>query len=240
MKISTITMVYNEEFLLPFFFKHYQFVDRMYFLYDMDSTDRTLALLRKEPKAYVIAHKFPDMMDDILKVARINELYAELTEDWVLNVDADEFAFIPLVDQAKEPPADILRIAFYNVYRHISEVNLNPEIPIYLQRCHGFLDPMYIKPVLVRAGLGAKWLPGNHVITNPGYRDLRISQDRFCRGAHWANADPCFAVERQVKNRRDRQSKFNLANHLTTQYHGITEEEVIKNLKDHENDPRLW
>jgi hypothetical protein len=59
-------------------------------------------------------------------------------------------------------------------------------------------------------------------------------------GAHWVNADPCFCVERRMKNRRDRQSKFNLENKLTFQDHFITEESVLAECKAHENDPEVF
>ena len=59
-------------------------------------------------------------------------------------------------------------------------------------------------------------------------------------GAHWANADPCFCVERRIKNRKERQSKYNLTCRMSWQNHSITAEDILKQCKDHENDPKLW
>jgi len=59
-------------------------------------------------------------------------------------------------------------------------------------------------------------------------------------GTHWANADPCFCVDRRIKGRRDRQSKFNLKYKFTYQHHNISEESVLAECKMHENDPQVF
>lgn len=91
-RFETITFVYNEEFLLPFYLNHYSFVDRFNIIFDQDSNDRTLDILRSSSKVNIIIYKFPDMMDDDLKVQFINQIYKGLTDCYVINVDCDEFA----------------------------------------------------------------------------------------------------------------------------------------------------
>ena len=59
-------------------------------------------------------------------------------------------------------------------------------------------------------------------------------------GAHWSMADPVFAVERRVKNRRARQSKNNLAKELTMQHHYVTEEIIMAEFKQHMYDPQVF
>ncbi len=44
-KVEIITSVYNEEFLLPFFLKHYSWVDKINIIYDQDSNDNTLQII---------------------------------------------------------------------------------------------------------------------------------------------------------------------------------------------------
>ena len=99
------------------------------------------------------------------------------------------------------------------------------------QRFHGVLDPRYNKPILVRSGLKILWKPGNHNFVK------HEKPEPTYIGAHWANADPCFCVQRRCRDRRDRQSKHNLEYHLTTQHHHITEEDVLKHCKEHDHDP---
>ena len=234
-RCETITFVYNESFLLPYFFKHYSpFVDRFNIIYDRDSTDKTLDILRSNPKVNIIFIKFPDMMDDVIKVNFINQIYAGLKDCWVLNVDTDEFAFL----ENRIPQSSINRINLYQVYRHKTEKDLDINLSVKEQRRHGVIDnslESYCKPIFIRSGLDIEWQPGNHRI-----KDLPGPFPVLCDGAHWVNADPCFCVERRVKNRRDRQSKYNLEYKLTIQHHGITEQDVIDECKRHENDPQVW
>ena len=235
-RIETITFVYNEEFLLPFFLKHYDFVDRLNIVYDTDSTDRTLSLLREDAKVNVIPFTFPYMMDDVLKVRFVNEIYASLADCWVLNVDCDEFVFLnEYIKGSITSP--INRVALHNVYRNKVEKELDVKIPVKEQRRHGELDHRYyIKPIFVRSGLGVQWDPGNHTIKGKRTTVLPV----LFTGAHWANADPCFCVDRRVRGRKERQSEYNLKHRLTVQHHGITEQDVIEECRRHENDPGLW
>lgn len=133
------------------------------------------------------------------------------------------------------PSTEISNVALSNVYRHISERALNCSLPIKEQRRHGFLDSRYVKPIVAKAGMDIAWTPGNHTLRGPA-RYFPVEYE----GAHWANADPCFCVGRRIRDRRDRQSKHNLEKKLTYHHHGITAEDVLKECRDHQNDPMLW
>ena len=84
MKIETLTFVYNEQFLLPFYLKHYDFCDKFNIIYDTDSNDKTLEILKSNPKVNILPFTFPDGMDDLLKVSHLpttrdmDELYREI------------------------------------------------------------------------------------------------------------------------------------------------------------------
>jgi hypothetical protein len=134
LSIETITFVYNEEFLMPFYLNHYNFCDRLNIVYDEDSTDRTLEILKRNQKVNIIPYRFPDGMDDALRAEKTTEIYGSLRDTWVLVVDCDEFAFVD-----KMPERSVNRVRFYSVYRHIKEKDLDPNIPIQKQRSHGGL-----------------------------------------------------------------------------------------------------
>ena len=228
-RYETITFVYNEEFLLPYYFKHYDFVDRFNIIYDFDSSDKTLKILRTNNKVNIVFFKFPDLMDDNLKVDFINQIYAGLTDTWVLNVDTDEFIFID-----NDPISNINSVALTHVFRHTTDKDLDLHKSIKEQRRYGFLDPHYTKPIVVKSGLDIKWEVGNHNLKGISKPPAEYE------GAHWANADLCFCVKRRVVDRKERQSKHNLRAKLSTQHHNITEDDVINYCKEHENDPRVW
>jgi hypothetical protein len=254
-KVQVLSFIYNEEYLLPFFLKHYDWVDQINVIYDKDSNDDTLNILESNPKVKVIPFKFPDMMDDILKVKKVNEEYKKIRHcNRILLVDADEFIFVDKakVEAIKHP---IINVKLYNVYRHTSESDLDVNKPIKDQRRHGYFEKMYNKPIIVNTCLDILWGPGNHTITrtprslsNLHKKTKNIITGQRCAtavdcniiGAHWANADPCFCVDRRVKGRRDRQSKYNLEHHLTVHCHNITEESVLAECIIHENELMIF
>ncbi len=249
-RIEVITMWFNEEFLAPFFLSHYRFADRINIILDADTNDNTLAIVSKCPNVHVELFKFPDMMDDMIKVGRINQCYAGLDCDWVICVDADEFIF-PLPDvtwtrkflsEVKE--GNVVKAAMWNVYRHHSDENLDPAMePVVMQRRHG--DPNmgkaenapYVKPIVCRPKAHDGWSVGNHHIKPNTSTKLA---GEWLAGAHWANADPCFCIERRLKGRRDRQSKNNLSNRMTFQHQWIAEQDVLRLCQAHANDPQLF
>jgi hypothetical protein len=248
MKVEIITFAYNEEFLLPFFLKHYNWVDKINIVYDQDSTDNTLQIIKNNPKVNIIPFRFPDMMDDAIKIKKANDLYKEIKDcDWVLLPDVDEFIFIDkkILKKIKKP---INSVKLFNVYRHLSEEDLDINMSIKEQRRHGFFDSLYNKPIIVRPNLNIEWNPGFHTIKNKKkkieslfIRLLTINLNKHkIIGAHWSNADSCFCIDRRVKNRKERQSKANISRGYSIQNHKISEESVLLELKNHQEDPQVF
>jgi hypothetical protein len=252
MKVEIITMWYNEEFLAPYFLRHYSWADKISLLYDLDSTDNSLALAEACPNVHIIPFRFPDMMDDEIKMNLINKQYSGTECDYVLSVDADEFAFYKHGEEFRydlrpiletHDNCDLFRIALYTIYRHSEDSDLDPSLPAIPQRRHGvqniLADITYIKPILVRAGLHVTWGVGCHNIFFAKQHEPDIFP-HFLLGAHWVMADPAFAVERRIKNRRERQSKNNLTKGMTIQHHHVTVASLISAFARHANDPLLF
>ena len=199
MRIELITMWYNEEFLAPFFLQHYNYADRINILYDTDTTDNTKKICEQYPNVRIIPFHFPNMMDDEIKRDLINDLYSKIDADWVLSVDSDEFAFLKehnffIYDfrnfLAADKKHDIYNVMLYQVYRHITDKDLDPDLPAVPQRRHGDpnisvgINALYKKPILVRGNLSINWEPGCHSIRYG--RDPRAVAPQHVLGAHWA------------------------------------------------------
>jgi hypothetical protein len=256
MKIELMSMWYNEEFLAPFFLSHYRFVDKIHIFLDADTNDRTRNEIDKASELYknisVQEFTFPDKMDDIIKIVKLNEFYKTIDSDYVFLADADEFIFYP-AGYLEANPQIIHFTKLWNVYRHHTEQDLNPERPIREQRRHGVSDfegfDVYTKPNMVMAKQDFSWALGHHAGFLQGQAvDWYASHELFppgvsrmdpLPGAHWAMADPAFAVERRMKGRKERQSQVNLQLGLTIQHHFITEEAIRTSMKLHENDPQV-
>lgn len=256
MTIKLFCCFYNEEFLIPYFLSHYRWVDSIEALVS-PSTDNTLRLLAQEPRVVINPVEFPDgKFDDQFKTRAINRAINEspFDADWHMVVDADEFVWpTGRPDACRSEVNDVLNAAgdvnailarMWVVFRHHTDSDLDASKPPALQRRHGISNPNAIefkngiKPVFTRPGKGLQYTVGQHQITDLAgdYEPAKLLFD----GAHWTNADPCFCVERRVKNRSPRLSG---ANHsLGLGYHNfqLTEQQVREECARHLNDPECF
>ncbi|OGH24572.1 MAG: hypothetical protein A3B47_03790 [Candidatus Levybacteria bacterium RIFCSPLOWO2_01_FULL_39_24] len=97
MKIDVYVMVYNEEFLLPYFLKHYgSFAQNIYAFYD-ESPDNSRKILSQHPKVTIFDLKEHGLNEGYW-ISKLWTKYEELSRgkaDWVVLVDADEFLYHP-------------------------------------------------------------------------------------------------------------------------------------------------
>lgn len=95
MKITVISWMRNEEYILPFFFRHYDpHVDR-YVIYDNMSTDRTRVILDAHPNVEVRPVDTGGKQDNALRAHTNSTAYRAMDADWFVVVDADEFMWHP-------------------------------------------------------------------------------------------------------------------------------------------------
>jgi hypothetical protein len=250
MKIEVICMMYNEEFLAPYFCQHYNFADRIRVVVDTDTNDRTVEILSRYPNVELEYFTFPDMMDDKLKIDRLQQAYRESDADWVMMPDADEFIFTtehPKIKSVRDYLEsrnflDVISVLLYQIYRHRTDEDLVLEKGIW-QRRHGddsfqgWFASQFIKPIVVRSHKRFTWRPGFHKLIDE--EPLRRSAKYHLRGAHWYMADPCFCIERRLKGRRDRQSKNNIRYGMSKHQYFITKDSLLDECKAHLDDPQV-
>jgi hypothetical protein len=97
-RIHYYAPAWNEELMLPFLFRHYApWVDR-FVIYDSDSTDGSVELLRRTPKVEIrkVPWTHADSMIETLRHLH-NNCWKESrgTADWVIVADVDEFLYHP-------------------------------------------------------------------------------------------------------------------------------------------------
>ena len=255
MRIELITMWYNETYLAPFFLNHYSWVDTIHILLDADTTDDTEEIARRYPNVQIEHFRFPDMMDDIIKVRKINEKYRTIRDaDYVIVVDSDEFIFCneldaPVKEHLRNTSKNVYYATLWQIYQHETDKPLDPGMPVHLQRRHG--DPAiastYIKPVIARAGLEIVWGHGNHSIVYDGIhmgwetkntyemidRGVTVEPCDMLQGAHWKLFDLDETIRRRIANRTKRQSHFNLRSNLTFHHHHTTVQDVVNEYEEH-------
>jgi len=246
-KIAAVTMVYNEAFMLPYFLRHYQYLDEIHVLYETDSTDESLEILKRVQNVVIEECHIEGGLDDIEKIRIINNTLHGIEADWVYVLDPDEFIFPPNespYDFLKRQNYDVVRSTMYQVYRHRTDKDLNPLLPPIPQRIHGDSDvlsrdqesnrpfkSLYIKPNVVRPSSKVQFFPGHHQIDgNP-----QVSPE-FYIGAHWHMADPTIAIHRRME-RTARISERNKAHQMGWQNFNITEAGIRAECDRHLDDP---
>lgn len=241
--IEVISFFYNESFMAPFFLNHYSYADKITVLYDDATTDNTREIISNYPNAQIVPFTFPNLFDDVLKVETIRDYYLHSECDWVIIPDSDEFVFCDdLHEFLSRQVSDIVRVRLYQVYRHANEKDLDPSIPIYLQRRHG--DPDVIKgqnshgtkPIIARRGRRVHWMPGIHSVWNPHRHTFA---DETLIGAHWCMADPCFSIDRRMRGMY-RQGENNKKARMSYHNDFVDPELVRQECEQHRYDKELF
>ena len=249
MKITVMTMWYNEEFLAPFFLEHYKFADRIHVIMDADTNDKSREIASKYPNVTMEEYKFPDGMNDILRRDKFNQTAQTLDTDWLFIADADEFFFapndVPAKEYLKQADGNVLFAWMWYVFRNVKDKDLDFNIlPIHHQRRYGSpkdrmerSNLMYnTKPVIIHMPLDFKIGIGSHTIEGKGIKFGNLKFD----GAHWSSADPAFCLHRRVHNRKNRHSQINRQNGFGVGDFNITEKEIWGTYVKHLNDPQLF
>lgn len=242
-KIALVFCAFREEAILPFFLKHYWFVDKFVALLGK-SEDRTEEILKADPRVEVRPLEFPGGFNDREKIEGMNKAVSSLDGgfDWVIAADADEFLWPPndsgcgtlgsLLTRTRE---NVLRVAYRNVYRHVDDSNLdiNSDTPPVYQRRHGDGAPLpgYIKPAVIRTKRGITFGIGHHEVYGASAHGTPLA------GSHWAYADLSFCIYRSVRDRTQRMSGENVARGWGTGHYNETEDKVRHLCKQHEHDP---
>ena len=95
MIVHLYTFIYNEERILPFFFKHYEKFVNKFFIYDNNSTDGTKKFVKKRKDVVYLQFDTDNKFDEYeLVYLRNNEWKKSANDaDWIIVCDADEFLF---------------------------------------------------------------------------------------------------------------------------------------------------
>lgn len=213
MRVELISAYYKEEFLAPLFFLHYDWVDKVTLITERWTDDK---------------------LDDGAKVEAINTSILRSTANWVIVVDFDEFVFVkggenPRVALEREQ-ADIMNCEMLRVWRHMSDQDVDRMKPPLLQRRHG--QPDHVKPCIFRPGAVRLHIGNHSADVPPDYK-----WGKPWSAVHWANADPCFGIERSVLERQCRLSDNNYKHSWGMVPEWLDPKFLEKKYAEHLNDP---
>ena len=248
MKIAIVTFWYNEKEIAPFFLKHYSYVDDIFVYLDTDTNDGTRSICEAHPNVTIRDMSFPVGYDPMTHTCKINSVVKGLKFDWVYVVDVDELIQQPkqyksaegFLHKQEQAGYTLVIARMYQVFRHVTDKDLDINKPVLSQRCHGDPDLTtafnrhYIKPIVAKPETGISWLPGCHAYH--GNESIRVAEEQFI-GAHWKMADDSFVIKRRLHNIQARLSKRSLMLRMSYQDIDITKEIILRDLEEHRRDP---
>lgn len=170
MKIHLYTLAWNEERILPHFFRHYtKFCERIV-VFDNESTDATPDIIRACPQAEHRVWSSNNQVNDQMYLDIKNTAYHESrgTADWVIVCDADEFLYHPsLLDKLASYQRwgiNLPRVKGFDMLPRTMPLDTD-DLP--LVHREGIPDKWMNKRVIFRPELDIRYNPGAHSIAKP-------------------------------------------------------------------------
>ncbi len=251
MKISVVSRWHEAAFIAPFFLSHYSFADEIIIMLDKSTTDNSAEIIGQYPNARFEYFDHGGVINDRLLAEMMSDLAGRLKSDWVIYADADEFVFpvnysdaitVANIQHALAlADGNLIETWFWWVYRHKTDIDLDPFKPAIWQRRHGgdyTIVPgcgnSFMKPCIVRPETQIQWGPGTHSYQpNPL---IKVSGTKFA-GVHWQMADIEMSVKRHAMS-KERLSAENLTHGWGVK--NFTEEMIRAFCKAHEDDPFVF
>ncbi len=233
MKIAVYTLCYNEEFILPFFIKHYsRYTDpSLITIYDNHSTDSSRQIA-KDAGCRVLTFSSSNKFRDDIQQKIKNKCWKRQKNkaDWVIIVDADEFIYhsdlLDFLTKAKAKKIHLCKATGYQmISKDFSCVDYSEQL--YHTFKTGIHLVEYDKPCILdpTALKSTNFIVGNHEADPKLYNSskaVNIDKDNL-KLLHYS----CFSWQYywdKMQRRFARLSKWNLNNNWGIHYHGSEEE----------------
>jgi hypothetical protein len=148
MRIAVYSLCYNEEFMLPYFLRHYRFASSIT-IFDNKSTDSSTQIMKRSGVTIKQFNTNDEVRDDIMLYVKNNFWKSSRRrDDWVIVVDIDEFVVHPNLEWLlSHTSATILRPFGYCM---LCKEMPTPEISLTTTVRTGVPDPQYSKPCIFR------------------------------------------------------------------------------------------
>jgi len=93
--VEVFSYFWNEEYLMPYFLRHYAPLATRITLFDNDSTDRSIEIAKTCPKVVVKRYDSGNTLDSLSQLHMLNNCWREAESDWVIVCALDEFLYHP-------------------------------------------------------------------------------------------------------------------------------------------------
>lgn len=170
MIIHIYALCWNEEKMLPYFFRHYDKIADQYYIFDNNSADNSYSILKSHPK--VVANKINLPGQSMVEAAQqqYNSIWKKSRgkADWVIVCNMDEHFYHPnLRDYLERCTSVGITLVIPTAYEMVSDV-----------------FPVSDKPLCETVKYGARdYTMDKPEIFNPN----EIQEINFIPGRHWAS-----------------------------------------------------
>ncbi len=167
MTINTYTIVFNEEFMLPHFLKHYEkFADKI-FIIDDHSTDKTAEIAKAHPKVVYSEYGFEGLNEQEFNDT-FYSFYKNNPSDWAVVVDCDEL--IQGLETLEDETVPVINTYGYMMVGNTGE----------LEDCKPVKMKSFDKPVVFNPELDIRLGDGRHTINREFvYCDLDLYHYKY-------------------------------------------------------------
>ncbi|MGO8752978.1 MAG: glycosyltransferase family 2 protein [Thermoguttaceae bacterium] len=212
---------WNEEAILPFFFRHYGSIARRIVLTDTGSTDRSIDIAMQAGAEIRHLDTGGEFREDLLTEYR-NRCWRGTDADWIAVVDADEFIYHPNW-MFLSTPATICIPTGYELFLD----SIPADGQLYAGFVRGTRQKRWDKPVLFRPRRiwEMNFAPGNHTAEPKG--DVRRYREPDLKLLHCSFLTPEYRLAK-VRRIRARQSEVNRRYGWSFQYDDSDEAAMAK------------
>ena len=154
MTINIYSIVWNDEFILPHFLKHYEkFADKI-FIIDDHSTDRTAEIAKAHPKVEYSVYEHEGLNEQEFNDT-FYKFYKSNPSDWAVVVDSDEFVGglynLPYI------PSAVYKTTGYTMIGKTGK----------LEDCRPLRTRTWDKPIVFNPKLDVRFGEGRHSVNLP-------------------------------------------------------------------------
>lgn len=154
MTINIFSIMWNEEFMLPYFLKHYEKYADKIFIIDDHSTDKTAEIAKAHPKVVYSEYGFEGLNEDEFNDT-FYSFYKNNPSDWAIVADGDEF--IMGLETLKDESSGVLKTMGYMMVGKTGK----------LEDCKKVRMRSFDKPVVFDPSLDVRFGDGRHSVNLP-------------------------------------------------------------------------
>ena len=215
LKIDVYVMVHNEEFILPYFLRHYGSFSNKIVAFEDQSTDNSRKILEAYPNTIIVEPE-EHGINEKYWTSTLWPMYEEISRgqvDYVIQVDADEFVYHPdllsILEQEKNKGTQMI---FCKGYTMVADDLPMTDEQIYAEIRKGLPDRWSGKWALYDPSIHLRYGDGRHKVVDTNATNL--NSHTGIKILHYRYLGKRYFEDRDIRNRK----RFNVTDKIELEY----------------------